>query len=278
MPTPMSRTADMSLIRCDRVDVLGKVPWRNEYVRPAAATAALTSFDSWMAESVDAATRGPSGWGPGYANGAMHAFVYRPSGAAGAEGMQLLAGAVTPSQDGAGRQYPVALAGTLVVPPRLGGAPEVLPLLLEEFWQSAIDLILEAKAAAPSHEEQLRKVQACFGFSVDEAMSAYAQWISHLTVGELWALLFGPRPARTPEATIEDVVAATAPFRGVEQPRTPLTLRLPLGAAAGAAVCFWVDLVRRAAAWRATIPSFFWSHDGSTGTMLLHLGDAPRSV
>jgi len=112
----------MSLIRCDRVDVLGKVPWRNEYVRPAAATAALTSFDSWMAESVDAATRGPSGWGPGYANGAMHAFVYRPSGAAGAEGMQLLAGAVTPSQDGAGRQYPVALAGTLVVPSRLGGA------------------------------------------------------------------------------------------------------------------------------------------------------------
>ena len=66
------------------------------------------------------------------------------------------------------------------------------------------------------------------------------------------------------------------PYQRTERPRTPLTLRLPLGQAGGAAVCFWLDLVQRLTGWLATIPSFFWSHDGTSGTMLLHLGEPPR--
>jgi hypothetical protein len=90
--------------------------------------------------------------------------------------------------------------------------------------------------------------------------------------------VYGAEGLSIAAGAIRFAVEAVRPMRGVERPRTPLTLRLPLGAAGGAAVCFWVDLVRRAAGWRSTIPSFFWSHDGETGTMLLHLGDAPRST
>ncbi len=40
---------------------------------------------------------------------------------------------------------------------------------------------------------------------------------------------------------------------------SPLSLRLPLGQAGGAALCFCSDLARRFLGWRATVPSFFWS-------------------
>jgi type VI secretion system ImpM family protein len=270
----------MHSIRCERVDILGKAPWKNEFVRPAAPTPALTRFDAWLADSVDAATRAP-GWADAYAAGAMHAFVFRSAegGAPSTDRVELLAGALTPSQDGAGRQYPIALVGTLVVPALLAGAPELLPLVIEDFWQAAIDLLLSAKSKpVDTNDESFRQLQASFGFPLEEAHAGYAQWTNNVSVGQLWSLLFGAQAPRTPEQTIDDLIAAAAPFRGTEQPRTPLTLRLPLGSAAGAAVCLWVDLLRRTARWRATIPSFFWSHDGSTGTMLLHLGGPPRST
>jgi hypothetical protein len=68
---------------------------------------------------------------------------------------------------------------------------------------------------------------------------------------------------------------AVRPLSGVEQPDSPLSLRLPLGQAGGAALCFWLDLTRRLVRWRATVPSFFWSHDGQAGGLMLHLGDPP---
>jgi hypothetical protein len=47
-----------------------------------------------------------------------------------------------------------------------------------------------------------------------------------------------------------------------------------LGLAAGGALCFWLDVVRRAAGWQLHVPSFFWSHDEQSGDALLFV-DAP---
>jgi type VI secretion system ImpM family protein len=269
----------MERVRCERLDMIGKVPWRNEYVRPVSPSPLLSSFDEWLAKSTDAATRNAAGWGEAYPSGALQAFVFGTgkSGAFGLGAPQMLAGVVAPSEDGAGRQFPVALAGTLVLPSSVGANPEVLPLLVEEFWQGASDLLPEVKAGGAA-DARFRMLQSCFEFPAAGAKAAYGEWIAALTVEEFWVLLYGQHPARTVAETMEDVVAAVRPFRGVEHPRTALTLRLPLGSAAGAAVCFWVDVVRRAARWRATIPSFFWSHDGQSGSMLLHLGDPPAST
>jgi hypothetical protein len=71
------------------------------------------------------------------------------------------------------------------------------------------------------------------------------------------------------------VAAAVQPHRKQELPGTAVSLRLPLGVAGGAAVCFWLDAVRRLAGWRTTVPSIFWSHDGDSGQLTVHLGSAP---
>src|SRR5262249_37064445 len=106
--------------------------------------------------------------------------------------------------------------------------------------------------------------------------ASYAEWAQTLVIRDLCSLVFAESGTADAERAIQMVVESLKPFRGVEHPATPLTLRLPLGSAGGAAVCFWVDLVRRAAHWKATIPSFFWSHDGQSGCLLLHLGKPPR--
>ncbi|HEY3594243.1 MAG TPA: type VI secretion system-associated protein TagF [Polyangiaceae bacterium] len=271
----------MEPLYCGRVDLMGKVPWRNEYVRPSAPTPMLTGFDKWLGDSVETATRGAARWGDAYAAATLHAFVFAPAKKTGSVSgaMEILAGVVAPSEDGAGRQYPVSLLGTIALPSAVTSTPEVLPLLVEDFWQSASDLLTVTRAAGPSaFEQSIGALQTRFEFTVDGARGAYGQWTAALMVSELTVLLFGVEPSRSPEKTMQDVVEALRPFRAIENPRTPLTLKLPLGSAAGAAVCFWVDFVRRAARWRGTLPSFFWSHDGNSGTMLLHLGDPPQST
>ena len=40
-------------------------------------------------------------------------------------------------------------------------------------------------------------------------------------------------------------------------------------------MCFWLDAVRRLVGWQTTVPSVFWSHDGNSGKLTVHLGDAP---
>jgi len=37
-----------------------------------------------------------------------------------------------------------------------------------------------------------------------------------------------------------------------------------------------LDLVRRFTRWQRTVPSFFWTHDGSSGVLMLHLGVVPE--
>ena len=34
----------------------------------------------------------------------------------------------------------------------------------------------------------------------------------------------------------------------------------------------------RLAGWRRTVPSFFWSHDGASGALMLHLGRVPPAA
>ena len=70
---------------------------------------------------------------------------------------------------------------------------------------------------------------------------------------------------------------AISPFHGKERPKTPLSVRVPLGAAGAGAAAFWIDVVRRAAAWRDTVPTFFWSSREDGGEAIVQLGDVPPS-
>jgi hypothetical protein len=157
--------------------------------------------------------------------------------------------------------------------------PETLPLLLEEVWQTASECVVDATESAGAHlAQRLERLNLPDAPSAPMAATEYAEWTGELPLSELRELLFGEDGPRRLENALRFIVDLVAPHRGVDHPKTPLSIRCPLGEAGGAAVCFWIDVVRRAAHWKASLPSFFWSHDGGTGALLLHLGDAPKQT
>jgi type VI secretion system ImpM family protein len=258
------------------IGVFGKVPWRAEYLRTRWDGEPFTSFDAWLTDNVEwAALHAGAAFAAASRDGGVNAFVFRPKNAHG-----VLAGAIAASADSAGRSFPLVVAAPLTgAAAELAPCPEVLPLVLEDFWQLASEAAVAVQAAGSvEHAGGVTPPDFTWAIEGSQARAAYAEWAAALPLGDLFSLVYGADGPSIAAGTVRFVVEAVRPMRGVERPRSPLTLRLPLGAAGGAAVCFWIDLVRRAAAWRSTIPSFFWSHDGAAGTMLLHLGDPPRST
>jgi type VI secretion system ImpM family protein len=261
------------MMRLETPALLGKVPWRDEYLNVGVDGPSFRVFDRWLTENIEfAAARAGDRWEDAYRAGVIHAFVFRPMRTQ----LPLLAGAISPSFDSAGRNYPLVVASTVARAHDFCRTPEALPLLLEEFWQLSSGAVAVARATrdfAPSH----------FGDDAADVdgtavVSAYADWAQKLPLVELWDLVYGAGGAANGRSAVRLVLEAIRPSSGVELSDTPLTLRLPLGSVGGAAVCFWIELVRRSARWKVTIPSFFWSHDGNTGTMLLHLGVPPKST
>jgi type VI secretion system ImpM family protein len=258
------------------VGLLGKCPAQGDFLHVRANHAAFVRFDEWLATSFEwAVERGGNSFLESYARGSIHAFVFQPPGAGSAP----LTGALGPSSDSAGRKFPLVLASMLSLGPNLVRSPHLLPLLLEEFWAAAGNLVAEA-SFRPTFDldERSRQLAIAPELDVELALASYGAWTHDMPLHELWQLLgehsFGADPA-TP---LRFLAEAVRPLAGREQPSSPLTLRLPLGRAGGAALCFWLDLIRRLVAWRATVPSFFWSHDGQAGGLMLHLGQAPVST
>ena len=258
------------------IGIFGKAPWRAEYFKLRWDGEPFRSFDAWLTDNVEwAALHAASAFAEASRAGSVNAFVFRPRG-----GQGVLAGAIAGSTDSAGRNFPLVVAASLMgSSAAMASYPEVLPLVLEDFWQLASEVAVAVQGAGSAEQaSSAAPTDFTWGIEGSEARAAYAEWSAALPLGDLFTLVYGPGGLNVGAGAVRFVVEAVRPIRGVEQPRTPLTLRLPLGAAGGAAVCFWVDLVRRSAEWRSTIPSFFWSHDGAAGSLLLHLGDAPRST
>ncbi len=265
----------MNALTFGSTGVLGKLPARGDFVRVGAAEAAFSSFDAFLTEAIEwAEARGDAGFAHSFERAPLQAFFFRSPGRAAAA---LLAGAIAPSRDAAGRRFPLAVAAPLVASASLAATPELLPLTLEDCWQQTSEFLSSLRAA--SSLEQAGSAPALSDASGEQLLaeqSSYAAWAEALAPEELWTLIFGASQAASAVAGLEFIYQAVLPSRGREQPSTPLSLRVPLGAAGGAAVCFWLDFVRRVARWRATLPSFFWSHDGEAGVLFLCLGEPPQ--
>jgi type VI secretion system ImpM family protein len=266
----------VSEIVAGAVGILGKCPAHADFLHLRANHAAFVEFDEWLAASMEwaAGHAGPS-WFDAYARGQVHAFVYHPKGRESAP----LTGALGPSADSAGRKFPLALATMLSLSPNLVRSPHLLPLFLEEYWAAAAQLVAEA-ALRPLYDldERSRALVIEPELGIEQAFSSYGEWTHALPLAELWSLLDQETFGRDPIIPLRLLAEAVRPLARVERPSSPLTLRLPLGQAGGAALCFWLDLARRLVSWRATVPSFFWSHDGQAGGLMLHLGEPPPST
>ncbi len=253
--------------------VLGKVPSCAEYIRLRFGAQDLAALDVWLAESMDRLLARPQEqWVTRYEQGSIYGFVFR-----GQSEETLVAGVVRPSADSANRKFPLVVAAAFASPSELVRRPALLPLLLEPFWVAAGLVLAESRGMdVPELERRIEAIAHGCELPGDGASEAYRAWIESTSTAALWTLLCEQRLDAT--EIIRLLLECVRPVRGVEHPTNSLTLKLPLGRAGGAALCFWLDLVCAAAGWKATIPSFFWSHDGTTGTVLLHLGSPPHGT
>lgn len=247
------------------IGLVGKLPATADFVRRGAGSKAFAALYGWLIDGVQSAAGARGDWLAQVPPGAVQAMCFRVPGAG-----SMLAGALAPSADGAGRRFPLAAAAELTLDAELAEHGEVLPLVLEPSWAVTSQLVLELQEV---DRPTLDGTDLMLDVEVDLAgsLSTYQRWTEELELGELVALVFGEDGARA-AAALALVEEAVLPYRGIENPDTPLSLRLPLGQAGGAAVCFWLDLIERLTGWRRTVPSFFWSHDGDSGALMLHLG------
>lgn len=263
----------MTAFVAGRAGAVGKVPWRAEYLAVPAHDASFAAFDAWLTEATEFAAARGSSWSEAFTRGAMHGFVFR---SATDPVDSVLCGALAPSRDSAGRLFPLGLGAPLRMSPELLARPELLPFSLEGLWIEATAALADLMGASGPDEAANRALTAGHDADLAEAAGLYDAWVSGLPLRELWALL-GPALVN-PHATLQLLLETLAPTRGVERPNATLSLRLPLGLAGGAALCFWLDLVRRYVGWESTLPTFFWSHDGNTGAALLHLGKPSKAA
>ncbi|HET7538603.1 MAG TPA: type VI secretion system-associated protein TagF [Polyangiaceae bacterium] len=255
----------------------GKHPSQPDFVHCGPRTDALSSYDDWLTQSVEwAHARGGDAWRAAFRAGTVRAFLHR----VGAPGRSaaFIAGAIAPSQDQAGRLFPISVSMLVQLGLELERSPQLLPLLCEEIWQSAgqcaAALSLTPTADVAAHLAALPPAESP---SFVDAEHSYAGWGDQLPLLELWALIAPGQPREALGDAIRLLLEAVRPHRG-ESADTFLSLRLPLGAAGGAAVCFWLDAVRRLIGWQRTVPSFYWSHDGTEGQLTVHLGSAPPAT
>jgi type VI secretion system ImpM family protein len=244
----------------DAAAVLGKVEWEYEFLRSAGLSSALRAFDGWLFRNASAGEN--EAWHSAGGEPSIYAFVMQPS-----PGEPALVGVVGPSRDRAGRAYPAAIVSSMELEDA-AAHPEVLPILLEEYWQTAVEGLTEIRGAPPA-EGDLR-IAGMTREPVAPAASAlelYVAWTQRTTPAEFCELL--DRPSSWLEHAIDTLARAVRPSR--DRPMVTGAVRVPLGRAAGGALCFWLDVFRRAAAAPGRCPSFFWSHAAGSGDALLSL-------
>jgi type VI secretion system ImpM family protein len=255
--------------------VFGKLPSHADFLQVGPSSGLVAQFEAWLTDGVEwAHAKNAANWDDAFRGGTMRAFMYR--GAAPGMEPALVVGALAPSRDEAGRLFPICVAVPVIVSPEFVTSAHLLPLACEGIWQVAG----ESLAALGSNLEgdlgaQLASLREPSIVSFSDAQGAYVGWGETLKVWELDVLITGFEQPDALLGILRLVAEAVQPYRRQESPSTPLSLRLPLGAAGGAAVCFWLDAVRRLVGWRTTVPSVFWSHDGESGQLTVHLGAAP---
>ncbi len=253
---------------------MGKLRGFDEYVRVNASTPAFVTFDAWVGENMATASRRGTDWAASYRAGRPHVFVYSTG-----DSSVVLAGALAPSEDSAGRGYPLFVAREVDVTSAAVRSLEWLPLVLEDVWDGASRVAASATrdGSVSALEQLLRDTPSSEAVEFPRALESWEQWTRGVSLTELAELLFDTGDVASIAGALRAVLEAVAPHRGATPPRTRLCLRLPLGRAGGAAVCFWLGVVQRAVAGER-VPSFFWTHDGESGSLLLSVGVFPKST
>ncbi len=261
----------MTSTSVQRAGIIGKLPSFAEFFAPPATPAAFARFEALLLDSMEwSLGRAGPPFAEAFARGAMYGFVFSDL----AEPSAPLVGALSPSHDSAGRQFPLAFAAPVTLDARALARPELAPFSFEELWTTSIEALGFGLAGDVARMQELAaSLDATALPDFEEAAALYGSWSADLPIAELWPLL---GLDGDPGLTLRWFLEAVAPLRTGAS--TSLSLRVPLGALGGVGLCFWLDLLRRSVSWRGRLPSFFWSHDGQSGSALIHLGKPPRQT
>jgi type VI secretion system ImpM family protein len=247
-----------------------------DFVRASAHSEPTASFESWIQEGMAYGEGKGGDWNAVYAAGAIHAFVFRPPKKSKAT--SVYAGVFRPSNDAVGRRFPLVI-GAALDERTVAAGPHVLPLMLGDFFEQVTSTLMmrESVGTLSDFENQVGRVVTPQLDGANASVWEYDQWAHHTPIWNAWAAVYGDSASIAPIHAVHTIRECLSGLRGQETPSTPLSLRVPLGLGGVAAASFWIDVVRRIARWGATVPTFFFHFDGTSGTMLLQLGDTPPS-
>jgi len=269
------------------IGAIGKVPQYAEFVRIRPPGDLASSFETWLASGFEGAhMRYGDTWRTKFAEGAPYAFVWTHR----SQPDTALCGILAPSRDAVGRSYPVTVFAAVPLS-FLGDTPHAIPLAFGDFldraYQTASPSLYQegGHLTAPSYQEgghlaapleqALQWLQAPGYETVASAAIEYAAWCDGTAPEQAWLPLF-ENGASGAQHALAMLALALEPFQGVERPATKLGVRLSLGAGGAAAAVVWLDVIRRMARWRATVPVTFWSIQ--SGSLVVHFGDVPPST
>ena len=240
------------------VGIFGKVPSQGDYLRAGALGSAARAMDGWLALGLDALKRGGGRLPPAR-------FLFRS-----AEAKDVLVGALVPSRDAVGREFPLAVVATF------GGAELVpgfaaLPVALDAFFASG-----EAVLAGAPAKKALELADALRGVAPPVAAElglALAGLRARFAATSARALLDDGGLAGDVRAyALSTFAAACQSARGTAAGKAAIVLDCPIRTPEMA--CAWLDLARRLGGFADAPPSAFWTAE----RLLLGLGVASSAI
>jgi type VI secretion system protein ImpM len=247
------------------VGLFGKTPAARDFVRVNIGTPAVRAFDEWLRESVMTLPSLRAHLPP-----EPLPFLFRAPNDAG-----FLIGVMRGSQDGVGREFPLAIFH------HLDGRAHAhdwaaLPKAYATFIAAASDLLDRVDSTDFANLPwMLEQLPVPSDAAIGQAWHANWQALSHISADELLDRLFS-RPTGNPEGdrwTDDHIYGIGMLLNGCYRaagrpPRGPaITLDCPV--TSDAELLFWLELARRILRWPSP-PSFMWSQ--RQYRMLLILG------
>ena len=255
-----------------KVGAYGKTPFGADFLFSGPIDPDVQAFRAWLEDAVGwASVHQPQLWPTALHDNRVFGFVFRgPSG-------NMLVGALKPSVDAVGRHFPISVYVS-AASSTLHDKPQILPLSFGDVLQYAADAVLTAhvQQAVLGLEVALNQGSVVLS-NVDTDASEYAAWRETTPLVTAFDAISGASGRGSAAQILHTICEAIGPFRGQETPKTPLSVRVPLGGSGAGAAAFWIDVVRHAAGWRRTVPSVFWSFQGGSGEALVQLGDVHPS-
>lgn len=257
--------------------VFGKVPSQGDFVRlslPAAEDEGLVALEHWVARTIEETSAELAPRWPALLHEEMPvAHLHRLPLEGG--GHALVAAASLPSVDAVGRRFPLVACARLPAG-AFEQTPHLVPMALVEFLREAVPLLAEARALPVA---ELRRRVAAQRLAPlphpSELVLDYGLWAHGTTVGRCALQLFGADVGELARviACVAEAIVPLGRLAEHELASTPLALRFPVAIDPFYAA-FWIDVVRRIARWRTTVPTYLAAGDDARGALIVAVGEA----